>query len=297
MFSNGVRLFLIYVFVPTYRLILRSFVSRNLRTIIVRNSALRRGAYHALLSDLDLAFIGEFTERDARQMRQTHKWLQRALPFLGEVEIYPPAEWARRQHILRVLAPHFDDLRTLRKIRWLSRFLSEKHHWLAKRRAQRGIEKCLIRMGARAESLTLAELRVGRQTALEPFLQRTLDGLVRDWVLPQTAEETIEFYHPWLEADLRSVEDPHATAPYYLVSPKDALILAAIFPIRIYTPEISASIGELRRNPSLRDYLSLFSELEFSMMKASIWGERQVPDWFVSNADDLQHWIAPQEGT
>lgn len=259
-----IRLFLLKFFIPVYEFISRRYVGIFL-SVKVRNSILSAQDYSPLLSDLDLAAVGEFSENDAKNLRGFHEKLKKILLFLGELEIYSLLEWEAKKSLLQKLEPHYTSLRHLRKIPWMVR-LTENSHFLAGLRAKRGLARSLEKLGMNSLG------------GLENVIEELGSKMAREWKIELTeGEQAFEFYHPWLEVTLT---DSH----------KSAYLLAAIFPPRAYRGADQKKIDSLRREKPIKDFLLTFARHELIVMTAGTRGFDEMPPWYLSNLPDLKHW-------
>lgn len=236
----------------------------------VRNSIMTAKDYSPLLSDLDLAAVGEFSETHAKRLRSFHERLKKVLLFLGEIEIYSASEWERKHLLLQKLEPHYTSLRYLRKIPWMVRLI-ENSPFLPALRARRGLARSLEKLG------------VNSLSELESVTEAIGCQMAREWKIEfAESDQEFEFYHPWLEATLTN-------------SHKSAYLLAAIFPPRTYRGADQHRIDILRRDEFVKNFLLAFSQHELITMTAGARGFDEIPSWYLSNAPDLKYWSAQSD--
>jgi hypothetical protein len=289
MFNTIVRASLLNGVVPTYAAFLRQQMGRNLQ-LEVRNSSLSSKDYSAFLSDLDLAAIGDFTEEEVSKLRSLHDQIRKVLVIIGELEIYSVDEWVRRPVLLQILEPFYTPLRLVRKLRWMLRAIDSSSA-LAALRAKRGLIKALDKLGLKKSDS--ADLRVGRQTQLEPVLTKISEDIFKKWNLTvEPPQEPFSFQIALLELKFVDEKSPVDTnLPYVRIPSEHALLLASIFPHPTYEGLNYERLSALRSHPKVREYLRAFSRYELDIMTASVRGLKNYPDWYVANRSEFETWL------
>ncbi len=285
MLNSFVRASLLNGVVPAYAALLRKQLGRNLQ-LEVRNSSLSSKDYSALLSDLDLAVIGDFSDDEIKKLRDVHDRIRRVLVFIGELEIYLIDEWVARPTLLQILEPYYTPLRLIRKIRWMIRIIDTSSK-LAALRARRGLDKALTKLNI--QGTKIETLRGRRQEPIEPALAKISEEIISSWNLRiEPLGDSFKFHHPMLELTFVDGVSPEPRGPYVRSKSENALLLAAIFPQPAYDGLDAARLNELRSNPKVREYLQAFSRFELNVMTASVRGLSEIPDWYEANRKDFE---------
>ncbi len=231
----------------------------------LRHSAAARGEFNLFFSDLDYsAILKDDSEKTAASVKKRYYLLKRALPWLGELEMYTEAEHTRLRSISRDWDSAYQRLRHFRKINWMRLALATESRDWVRPKYERAIQKSLARLGAS-----------NAQSALESLFPRALE--------PSPAHEFTEaFFFPYLGCWINATQK---TAPYpaYELSPKRALAYLALLPSAGIPEELFARFNEIRQNSIVRSHHRALNEMEALIVRAVNRGSRQarqeMVDW------------------
>jgi len=290
--NAGIRRLHLSFTLPAIEFFLNLMVRRKIR-IVPRQSLSRSSDFHFFWSDLDLATVGEMDADDWNRLRAVYRRLQSAVFVLGELEIYSPNEWQERTILYNEICPLYEDLRVVRKTKWMERSIPQISNVLARQRAIRGFENCLLKLGEETKSNVGSGLVAN---AIEAHLVRILRPYVLDSIRNRPDLNQLDglvFYVPWIESSIRVAIDGQPGSPIrqpgeFILSPEIALILASLFFEVSYGQEqIDAFVTEIRRDPKIQSLLFKMASFERLVVTATIRGIQPAPEWSVGTLNTL----------
>lgn len=243
------------------RVLIEELLTRNLDEkglkVFVRHSVESGTDFNLFRSDLDCSVVlsRRFSLQETDRIREKYVELKKILPMLGEIEIFSKSEWTLLSDVLSDRGELIQQLRDLKKIRWMEWKLKSETHPYHTVKARKAILRVLKKYEPRLAGFQVDAVGVeGNHRMLGEGLSKRLRSLVPfAKVLSEVGEldrHEFQFFSREIDATIGSTRDRKSTLnlPF-----EDALILLSLYPSHEDDdPKVLQLLNRLRATPTLR---------------------------------------------
>ncbi len=250
-----------------------------------RHSVRSSSDYNIFFSDLDLnVILSESELSKAAEICLFLLKLKRALPFLGEVEVYSSSEREEMKALLMRVGELHKFLRDVRKLTWVEnddRRFKTPYHRL---KFERAVKKILSKM--KIETDIRVHYNVGSCASM-------IEARLNELVLPRDVPDLrFQVFSRYLNFGVKQGEgDAHLAANVVSLASPLGLWLLALTPFEAETGELRSAIKTLRHHEFVRETWTSLLRLEAITMGGVYRADPDHFTWIPEWKSQLESWL------